>query len=126
MKEIISTDRAPKSKNPLSQAVRVGDLVFVSGQLGKKPSGEMANETLEAECLQALENLKTVVEAAGGKMSQVVKTLCFLEKLEYGEVFNPIYREYFPTDPPARSAVGNTELAGACRVEIEAIVHLKA
>ena len=117
--EVISISGIPKSANPLSLAVKAGDLIFISGRTGQ-------GDTIEAECRAVMESLKMVVEAAGARMDQVVKTLCFLVDLKDKEAFNKVYGEYFPGDKPARSCVGISDLGNGLRVEVEAIVHLQA
>ncbi|HET90061.1 MAG TPA: RidA family protein [Chloroflexi bacterium] len=124
MKEIIATDQAPAAVGPYSQAVRVGDLVYTAGQLGLVPgTKEFAGSDIEAQTHQALENVKAVLEAAGSCLEHVVKTTVFLQDMaEFGRM-NTVYAEFFPENPPARSAVQVAALPLGGRVEIEAVAE---
>ncbi|RLC65438.1 MAG: hypothetical protein DRI48_06695 [Chloroflexi bacterium] len=123
-KEIIATDNAPAAVGPYSQAVRVGDLIYTAGQLGILPgTKEFAGSDVEAQTRQALENVKAVVEAGGSCLKHVVKTTVFLQDMgEFGRM-NAVYAEFFPQDPPARSAVQVAALPLGGRVEIEAVAE---
>jgi 2-iminobutanoate/2-iminopropanoate deaminase len=84
--------------------VRIGDLIFVSGQAGLDPSsGQLAGATFELQARQAFQNLRALLEDAGSGLDQVVKTTCFLAVPEAFDALNALYTEYFPTAPPARS-----------------------
>ncbi|MBN1956275.1 MAG: RidA family protein [Anaerolineae bacterium] len=124
MKEIISTDQAPAAVGPYSQAVRIGDLVYTAGQLGIVPgTKEFAGQDVESQTRQALENLRAVLEAVGSSLQHVVKTTVFLLDMgEFGRM-NSIYAEFFPENPPARSAVQVAALPLGGRVEIEAVAE---
>ena len=120
-KEIISTSKAPGALGPYSQAVKVGNMVYTSGQLGMNPeTGELA-EDLAAQTHQVFKNLKAVLEAAGARMDHVVKTLVFLADMNDFVAVNDIYKEYFTDDYPARSAVEVARLPKDAKLEIEAI-----
>jgi reactive intermediate/imine deaminase len=95
------------SSNPaFSRAVAFGQLVYVSGVVGRKPGARgTITEGFEAQCRQALENLKTSVEAAGSSMADVLKCTCFLTEVSDFATFNKVYKTFFPSDPPARSTV---------------------
>ena len=124
MKGIISTDKAPAAVGPYSQAVRAGDLLFISGQIGIDPAtGNMA-ESLEAQVTQVLENLKAIVEEAGGSMGSIVKATVLLQSMDDFKTMNGIYAGYFESDPPARAAFEVGELPLGALVEIEAIALL--
>jgi 2-iminobutanoate/2-iminopropanoate deaminase len=121
--ELVQTERAYVSKNPLSQALRVetNAWLFCSGQLGIDPkTGKLAGGA-EAQTVQSLENLKTVLEAGGSSLKKVVKTTVFLSDLADAPVVNAVYKRYFPDLPPARSAVMVAGLAGGAKVEIECV-----
>ena len=123
----IQTVNAWTSTNPLSQAMRVGDVLYVSGQLGIDPrSGELAGTDIGAQTRTAIANLTAVLEAAGSSLSDVAKTTCFLIDLarDAGE-FNRIYAKSFE-HRPARSTVGVADLGQGRLVEIEAIAIVGA
>ena len=124
MKRIISTDRAPAAVGPYSQAVRAGDLLFISGQIGIDPATGSMAEGLEAQVEQVLENLKSIVEEAGGSMGSIVKATVLLQSMDDFKAMNGIYAEYFESDPPARAAFEVGALPLGALVEIEAIVLL--
>ncbi|HEY75653.1 MAG TPA: RidA family protein [Thermoflexia bacterium] len=125
MRQVVSTDKAPAAVGPYSQAVRVGDLIFTAGQLGIVPgTKEFAGPDIRAQTRQALENLKAILEAAGSCMRHVVKTTVFLQDIEEFARMNEVYAEFFPEDPPARSAVQVAALPLGARVEIEAVAEV--
>lgn len=125
MKTIIATDKAPKAIGPYSQAVKTGSLLFVSGQLGMEPSsGKLAEGGVEKEAVQALNNMKNILEAAGTNMSKVVKTTVLLESIDDFAAVNNIYAEYFPSDFPARACYQVAKLPAGGKVEIEAIAEV--
>lgn len=122
---IISTDRAPRSPSPLSQAVRFGQLLFVSGQVPVDPqTGTMVAGDIREQTRQVMDNLRAIIEEAGGSMEQVMKTTCFLTNMESFSAFNEVYASYFPTKLPARSAFEVSRLAAGFEVEVEAIACL--
>ncbi len=121
-KQVIVTDKAAGSSGPISQAVRVGELVFTAGAVGALPStGKLVRPGLEAEARQALDNLRHVLDAAGSCLDCVAKVTVYLTDIGDRPVFNQIYREYFPQEYPARTAVQVVALAGGARVEVEAV-----
>jgi len=121
-KQIIATDKAPAAVGPYSQAVRVGDLIYSAGQLGLVPeTRQFAGPDIEAQTRQALENVKAIVEAAGSCLEHVVKTTVFLQDIAEWPKMNAIYGEYFPEEPPARSAVQVAALPMGARMEIEVV-----
>jgi 2-iminobutanoate/2-iminopropanoate deaminase len=121
-KQIIATDKAPAAVGPYSQAVRVGDLIYSAGQLGLVPeTRKFAGQEIEPQTRQALENVKAIVEAAGSCLKHVVKTTVFLQDIQEWPVMNAIYAEYFPEEPPARSAVQVAALPMGARMEIEVV-----
>jgi 2-iminobutanoate/2-iminopropanoate deaminase len=121
MKKIISTDKAPGAVGPYSQAVRAGDLVFISGQIGLDPATGKMVEGLENQVERVLENLKAIVEAAGGTMDSIVKATVLLQSMDDFKIMNGIYGRYFKQDPPARAAFAVVDLPLGALVEIEAI-----
>jgi 2-iminobutanoate/2-iminopropanoate deaminase len=123
-KEIVATDKAPGAVGPYSQGVRAGGYVFTAGQLGIVPgSKEFAGPEIEDQTRQALENLKAVLEAGGSCLEHVVKTTVFLADMGEFARMNAVYAEFFPTNPPARSAVQAAALPLGGRVEIEAVAE---
>ena len=107
---------------PFSPAVRAGDLLFLSGQVGNRPGTlELVEGGIQAETRQTLEKIRSTLEEAGGSMSDVVKCTVFLADIAEWEAMNEVYREFFGDQPPARSALGTSGLALDARVEIECI-----
>ena len=119
---VIHTNKVPPARVPLSQAIRMGDYVFASGQLGMSPAtGRLIEGGIEAETRHVCENLKAVLEAAGSSMGKVAKvTICLADLAELVPM-NNIFSEYFTVDPPARTTFQTAALVGGARVEIEAI-----
>ena len=125
MKEIISTTNAPAAIGPYSQAVKAGNLLFVSGQVPLDPAtGAPVEATIQAQTTQALNNLKAILAQAGATMDNVVKTTVFLKDMEDFAEMNRIYQTFFAADCPARSAVQVGRLPKDVLVEIEAIAAL--
>ena len=124
-RQIIQTAEAPKAIGPYSQAVRVGDTVYVSGQLPLDPvSGQLVSGDIEAEIRRVFENLKAIAQAAGGSLANVVKLSVFLTDLTHFPKVNESMASYFSEPYPARAAVGVAALPRGARVEIEGILHL--
>jgi reactive intermediate/imine deaminase len=107
---------------PFSAAVRVGDILYLSGQIGIKPGTlELVEGGVGPETRQTMENIRTVLEAAGSSLDRVVKCTVFLADIaDYAEM-NEVYRRYFLEKPPARSTVAGSGLALGARVEIECL-----
>jgi 2-iminobutanoate/2-iminopropanoate deaminase len=121
-REVISTDKAPAAVGPYSQAVRTGDFVFAAGQVAIDPAaGKLIEGDVAAQTRQALTNLSAVLEAAGSSLDRVVKTTVFLKDINHFKTMNAVYAEFFPSDPPARSAIEVAALPLGALVEIEAI-----
>jgi reactive intermediate/imine deaminase len=106
---------------PFSAAVRVGHLLFLSGQLGTDSTGSLVPGGIAAETRQAMENIKGVLERNGSSLDRVVKCLVMLADIGEWGAMNEVYVTYFPTHKPARSAFGATGLARGARLEIECI-----
>ncbi len=124
--EIVSTDKAPAAIGPYSQAVKLGDMVFTSGQIPINPAtGEVVTGGIEAEARQVLENLKAVLEAAGTGMKNVVKATVFIKDMNDFAAINKIYGEYFAAPYPARSCVQVAKLPKDVGVEIEAVALIE-
>lgn len=122
MKKIIATDSAPAAIGPYSQAVRYGDLLFVSGQIALDPAtGRLVEGDIEAQARQVLENLKAVITAAGLSLENVLKCSCFLKNMDDFSRFNSVYGDFFGQSPPAREAVQVARLPKDVALEISAI-----
>ncbi len=122
----IETSNAPGAIGPYSQAVRTGDLLFTSGQLPVDPvTGKMVEGSISDSAHQVFKNLTAVIEAAGGKLEDVVKTTVFLADLAHFQEVNAVYAEYFTTPFPARSAFQVAALPLGAGIEIEAVVLIK-
>jgi len=107
---------------PFSSAVRVGDVLYLSGQIGTLPgTRELAAGGVAAETRQTLENIKRVLAHAGSALDRVVKCTVFLTDIADYSAVNAVYQEFFPVDPPARSAMAGSGLALGAKVEIECI-----
>ncbi len=121
-KEIIKTPGAWVSPSPISQATRFGQLVFTSGQGPVDPkTGKIAQGGFEAEIRQALENLSAVLKAAGTSSENVLKCTVFLADMNNFDVYNEVWKEYFPDNRPARSAIQAARMPRGFSIEIEAI-----
>jgi 2-iminobutanoate/2-iminopropanoate deaminase len=121
-KQVITTADAPAAIGPYSQAIRVGNLVFTSGQIPLHPqTGDIVGETAAEQARQVLQNLQAVLQAAGASLQNVVKTTIFLTDLSQFAAVNAVYAEFFPENPPARSTVQVAALPRGVQVEIEAI-----
>ena len=122
MKEILSTDKAPKAIGPYSQAVRAGNLLFLSGQIPLDPqTGTLVEGTIEHQTERVLENIKAVVESAGLSLADVVKITVYLKDLRTFKQMNEIYARYFPSECPARSTVEVARLPRDVQIEIDAV-----
>ena len=121
-KEIISTDKAPGAIGPYSQAIKVSDLVFCSGQIPIDPAtGEFVSQDVAEQTKQVLRNLSAVLEAAGSGLDKVVKTTVFLADMGDFAAMNDVYAEFFSENKPARATVQAARLPRDARVEIECI-----
>jgi 2-iminobutanoate/2-iminopropanoate deaminase len=126
-KDVISTDRAPGPFQgaPYNQAIRIGELVFVAGQLGiRLETGELAGDSVDAQTEQIMRNLGAILEAAGSGLDKLVKTTVFLLDLADFAGMNEVYARHVGERPPARSTVGIAQLPSGARVEIEAVAHV--
>lgn len=126
VKEIIKTDNAPGAIGPYSQAVRSGNMVFVSGQIPIDPAtGEFVSQDVTEQTEQVLKNLSAVLEAAGSDLSNVVKTTVFLADMNEFAAMNEVYAKYFTANFPARATVQAARLPKDARVEIECVALVK-
>ena len=125
MKQVIHTDSAPAAIGPYSQAIQIGDLLFVSGQVPIDPStGAIVEGDIKAQAQQSLNNLKAILNAASTNMGAVVKTTVFLADMNDFAAMNEVYAQFFQEPFPARSAVQVARLPKDAKVEIEAIAQL--
>lgn len=123
-KEIISTPNAPEAIGPYSQGIKIGDMVFTSGQLPVNPATGEAVTEIKAATKQSLENVKAVLEQAGSSLDKVVKVVVFIKDMNDFAQVNEVYGQYFTENAPARSCVEVARLPKDCVVEIEAIASL--
>jgi reactive intermediate/imine deaminase len=124
-RQIISTPDAPGAIGTYSQAVRVGDTVYISGQIPLDPATmQLVAGDIEVEIRRVFDNLKAIAAAAGASLAQSVKVTVFLTDLANFAKVNEIMAQYFPQPYPARAAIGVAQLPRGARVEIECILHL--
>lgn len=117
----IHTEKAPAAVGPYSQAIVTGGMVYTSGQIALDPvSGQLVGNTIEEQAEQVMKNLTAILEAAGTKTENAVKTLCFLTDINDFAAFNEVYSKYF-TEKPARSCVGVQALPKGALCEVEVI-----
>ena len=120
-KIIISTENAPGAIGPYSQAVKIGDLVYTSGQLPVNPVTGLVAESVKEQTKQSLENVKAILEEAGTSMDKVVKTTVFIKDMNDFADINEVYGQFFVAPFPARSCVEVARLPKDVKVEIEVI-----
>jgi len=122
MKKIIPVPDAPKAGGQYSHAVQAGNLLYTAGQIGLDPETDKIVEGgIEAETRQTLENLGTILKAAGLDFSHVVKANVYLDDIGNRSVMNRIYTEYFPVEPPARTSLQVAALPREAKIEIELV-----
>lgn len=125
MREIIASEKAPRAIGPYSQAIRSGNLLFVSGQIPIDPAtGEFVAGGISEQTEQVLRNVSAILEAAGGGLQRVVKTTVFLADMDDFTAMNEVYGRFFGEEPPARATVQAARLPRDARVEIEVIAVL--
>ena len=123
MRQIIQTDKAPAAIGPYSQAVRAGDLVFVSGQIPLDPAGgELVGQTPAEQAGQCMRNVAAVAEAAGTSLDSAVRLTIYTTDLGAFADINEVYAGFFGDEPPARAAVGVAALPKGALVEIDAVL----
>jgi 2-iminobutanoate/2-iminopropanoate deaminase len=124
-RQIISTDKGPRTGLPYSQAVRHGDLVFVAGQVALDPAtGQVVEGDIRAQTRQTLENVEAILQAAGTSLAHAVECLCLLSNIGDFGAFNEVYRGFFPKDPPARTTVQVVLPRPGLLVEIRAVAAM--
>jgi 2-iminobutanoate/2-iminopropanoate deaminase len=124
-KSAVSTNKAPQAIGPYSQAIKVGNLVFCSGQIPLDPeTGAVVEGDVSVQTRRVLKNLKAVLDAAGASMEHIVKTTVYLRDMNDFAAMNGVYAEFFRSVPPARAAVEVARLPKDVAVEIEAVAFL--
>jgi reactive intermediate/imine deaminase len=123
-RSIVSTPNAPAAIGPYSQAVKAGNTVYLSGQIGLDPATMQLVEGFEAQTLRVFENLKAVAEAAGGSLADAVRVTIYLTDLANFAVVNEIMTRYFAEPYPARATLGVASLPRGALVEVDAILVL--
>ena len=122
MRQVISTDKAPKAIGPYSQAIKAGDFIFVSGQVPIDPAtNELIGGDITAQTARVLDNLQAILQAAGSSLAKAVKVGVFLKDMGEFSAMNTVYAKYFPENPPARATVEVARLPKDVRVEIDVI-----
>lgn len=126
MKEIVNSKHAPEAIGPYSQAVRYGDIIYCSGQIGLDPENmELAEGDIEIQARQVMKNIGEVLEASGSGFSHVLKCSIFLAEMDDFGTVNDIYGSYFENDPPARETIAVKKLPKSALVEISCIAAVK-
>ena len=127
IKQAVYTDKAPRPVGPYSQAILIDGFLFVSGQIPIDPStGKLIDGTFEEKTRRVLENVKAIIEAAGGTLDDVVKVTVYLKDIGKFSEFNKVYSEYFKGVPPARVVVEVSNLPLGADLEMEAIAYISA
>jgi reactive intermediate/imine deaminase len=121
-RSIVSTPNAPAAIGPYSQAVKAGDTVYLSGQIGLDPASMQLVEGFEAQTLRVFENLKAVAEAAGGSLADAARVTIYLTDLGNFGVVNELMTRYFAEPYPARATVGVAALPRGALVEVDAVL----
>ncbi|HSG04717.1 MAG TPA: RidA family protein [Marinobacterium sp.] len=122
-KEYINTDKAPKAIGPYSQAVKAGNIIYLSGQIPLNPiTMELNNDSVESQAVQVFENLKAVIDAAGAKMTDIVKLNIYLSDMQHFATVNEVMARFCQEPYPARAALAVKELPKQVDVEIEGVV----
>ncbi|HEU4965412.1 MAG TPA: RidA family protein [Bacilli bacterium] len=124
-KQIIATNQAPAAIGPYSQAIKVGNLLFTSGQIPLLPNGELLTGTIQEQTHQVFKNLQAVLSEAGATLNDVIKATVFIKDMDQFAQINEVYGEYFGDHRPARSCVEVARLPKDVGVEIELIVSVK-
>jgi 2-iminobutanoate/2-iminopropanoate deaminase len=123
-RKVIHSVLAPQAIGPYSQAIRTGDLIFVSGQIPLDPqTGELVAGDIGVQTERVLQNVQAILESAGSAMAHIVKTTVFLADIADFAAMNEVYGRFFPNDPPARSAFQVAALPKGARVEIEVVAQ---
>lgn len=125
MKEAVSSPNAPAAVGPYSQAVKMGNLLFVSGTLPINPTtGQLVEDCIKAQTRMVLENMRSVLTTAGSDFSKILKTTVYLTDIAEFQAMNEVYAEFFPSPFPARAAFQVVALPKGAKVEIEAVAEV--
>jgi 2-iminobutanoate/2-iminopropanoate deaminase len=125
-KQVLHTPAVPPARVPLSQGIKVGEWIFVSGQLGNDPrTGKLAAGGIRPETRQVCEHLRAILLAGGSSLEKVVKVTIYMKDLNELAEMNAVFSEYFPHHPPARTTFESARLINDARVEIEAIAYCR-
>ncbi|MFY0607357.1 MAG: RidA family protein [Cyclobacteriaceae bacterium] len=125
MKQIINSSKAPAPIGPYSQAIKSGNILYVSGQIAiDQSSGKLVDSSIEEETKQVMINIGYILEEAGINYSHILKCSIFINNMEQFAQINGIYGEYFPENPPARETVEVSRLPKDVNVEISCVAHL--
>lgn len=125
MKEVVKSDKLAKSIGPYSPAIKTGRFIFISGQIPISMNSALVKGDIKRQTKQVLENIKTILQAVGASLDDVVKTTVFLKNLGDFAAVNEVYAEYFKEAPPARSTVEVARLPRDADIEIEAIAVIQ-
>ncbi len=126
VKEVITSEAAPKAVGPYSQAIKTGNFLFLSGQLPLDPqTGNITGDDIETQTRQTIENIRSILSAIGASLSDVIKTTVLLKDMGHFSQMNQTYQEYFNTDAPARSCFEVSRLPKDALIEIESIAIIK-
>jgi 2-iminobutanoate/2-iminopropanoate deaminase len=124
-RQVIHAENAPKAVGPYSHAIVANGFVYTAGQTGVDPAtGQMVEGGVTGQTAQAIKNVKAILEEAGTSLDNVVKTTVYLHAISDFQAMNKVYAEYFPTNPPARTTVGDLDLPLGAQVEIETVAVL--
>jgi 2-iminobutanoate/2-iminopropanoate deaminase len=119
-REIIRPDGVPPNRI-LSPGVRVGDFIWTAGHVGRDPATGAMSDDVREQARQTLKNLQAVLETGGSSLQNVVKVNIYLKDVADRDAVNEVYVEFFPTDPPGRTAIGGAQFGGNTLIEIEAV-----
>ncbi|MFX1564055.1 MAG: RidA family protein [Promethearchaeota archaeon] len=124
-KTAIHTKNAPSPVGPYSQAIRAGNLIFISGQIPTNPAtGELVKGTLKEQTCRCMDNIKAIINAAGGSLKDIVRTTIYLTNMADFSTVNETYSNYFDLNPPTRTTIQVAALPKGVPIEIDAIAYL--
>lgn len=125
MKKVIFTEKAPKPLARYSQGIRVGNFIFISGQVPINPAtGEIVGEDIKTQVIQVINNIKSILESEGASLKDIVKVTVFLSDISLYKEFNEIYNDFFKENPPARTTVEAKLPSEKILIEMDAIAYI--